>query len=1345
MVLFRSAVSIIFLLVFLQLSRSEVYSFRHYKVEDGLSFNTARNIIQDRSGYIWIGTEDCLNRFDGYSFKIFRSNGDGPDHLVSNYISALLQGKQDLIYVGTDQGISTFNPLNEKFSRLNAKTRDSVGITGEVNNMVEDQNGNIWISTYGQGAFRYSPTTRELEQFTVFSQEGGLYPFDMVNYIYVDSKNNIWLATRSKEMLLRFDHLSNTFMPETFSGVEGKSLSGNIFRILEDSNHELWFGMWDQGLVNFNPVNGKLTFHLSPNKPGGIRHVHEIFEYKPGMLMVGSDDGLCMFNTSTFQSKLVTPNEADPSSLSDKFVYPIFKDRESGIWIGTYFGGVNYLPPSGRVFERYNHSRYTNSVNGNVIGGFAEDKDGNIWIASDDGGLNVLDTSTGLFKAFMPNLDGNAISYHNVHGLCWDGNYLWVGTYSGGLNRYDSSSGKFKHYTTLPDNPNTIDGTSVYSVHKDSQGTIWVGTMSGINRYNRSGDSFVRVKILGVTTVDIKDDHDGMIWFATWGKGLFRYDTQRDRWDNFTNQPGDNNSIAGNQLNCLMIDGSGKLWIGTTAGLCCYDAGNQLFKTVPLNAPNSSICSIVDGGEVLWLTTAKGLVRYNKMDGKCQFFTRDDGLLSDQFIFNSGFKSSTGKIYIGTAAGFNAFFPSNITSNAYVPPVMITRLEIFNKEVALAQYGTVDKDAAKFEKIDLSYKDNVFSLGFVALSYINPAKNKYAYKLEGFDSGWNEVSGQLKATYTNLPAGNYTFRVRASNNDGVWNDDGASLLVVIHPPVWQTLPFKILYAIVIIAFAVLLVRMQKLRIDRKHRERIEQLNHEKEKEVYDAKISFFTMIAHEIRTPVSLIIGPLEKMMSSAGALPSVIHENLKIIDRNSQRLLLLVNQLLDFRKVEQGALVVNPVQTKVYDLLKSVCDRFSPLIEQHGMEFVLDCPDKSFCANVDQEFITKMLSNLLSNALKFADSKIVLNCRVQKASQTFVLLVTDDGSGISDIEKQKIFAPFYQVHSMNKSGTGIGLSLVKNLVETHNGSIEVMDALPYGVSFSLTLPLQFVPAPAQDAGLSYCQDQGLNASTGMTDHSAIITRDCEKQVLLVIDDNQEMRQFLHDSFSDEYQVITAEDGEDGLLKLKDNEIHLVISDLMMPRMDGQAFCIHLKENILTSHIPIIILTAKTDVDSKIEGMNSGADAYVEKPFSVKFLKAQINNLIESRKALRAKYTEMPFVSISSMAGNQADEAFLTQLNTIIEENVSNLDLNIDMLVEKLCMSRSGFFTKIKSLAGVTPNELIQVIRLKKAAELLLTHQYRINEVSYMVGYNDPSYFSKCFLKQFGVRPGDFISKYRAV
>lgn len=681
-----------------------------------------------------------------------------------------------------------------------------------------------------------------------------------------------------------------------------------------------------------------------------------------------------------------------------------------------------------------------------------------------------------------------------------------------------------------------------------------------------------------------------------------------------------------------------------------------------------------------------------------------------------------------------------MTSNKYIPTVAITDFEIFNQSISIDPNGPLKKSLGFTDKINLSYKQNVFTITFAALSYTTPQKNKYAYKLEGFDKEWNYVNNQHQATYTNLRAGKYKFHVRASNSDGLWNEEGTSIYIVIQPPFWLSTGSKLIYLMLIVSLVLYLFRYYRQRTEKRHHKKIKELNQEKEKEVYDAKIQFFTMIAHEIRTPVSLIIGPLEKVISSGFRFPESLRRDLNVIDRNSQRLLHLVNQLLDFRKAEQGAMVMCFSRQNIYQLLCNISDRFKPMMERNMISFSLDCPDKEFDAVIDQEAFTKIISNLLTNATKFAKSQIHLSCTPNYSASTFELRVLDNGPGISDDEKEKVFKPFYQTPEGKKQGTGIGLSLVKSLVEAHSGTVSLADTYPSGVIFTVTLPIHNKE--------TYCTQ---NATSDVLAHlpesyddnfEPILVLDKHANncpVVLIVEDNTDMCNFLAESFNSEYNVLIAENGMEGLEQLKKNEVNLIISDLMMPVMNGMELCKSVRDNILWSHIPFVMLTAKTDLDSKIDSINIGADSYVEKPFSISFLKAQISNLIESRKLLRKKYSEMPFVAITTMAGNSADEHFLSKVNDIIEQNISNEDFSIDQLAEELCISRSGLFAKIKTLAGITPNDLIQLIRLKKAAEYLIQKEHRVNEVAYMVGFNNPSYFSKCFQKQFGVKPLDFV------
>ena len=1298
------------------------FGFRHFSVEDGLSSNSVRAIMQDKYGFMWLGTDDGLNRYDGTTIKVYNLNPQGSN----DYISSLYD-TTDNIWVGTEDGVYIFDYETESFELFKVLTAQGDSIKSNVNHIAEDRDGNLWFSTVGQGIFKYNISKHYLEHYE-FKDANGL-----MASVLIDSENQIWAVTNwGSPTVSKLNKAENKFEPFPIT-YEAGQYDSNSLVMLEDSEHALWLGTWECGLQKIDRYTGKAITYLHPSEGKWATHIHSLMEYAPHQLLIGSDDGLLLFNTLTCEHQLFTEDETNPYSLSNRFVYPIVKDREGGIWVGTYYGGVNYLSPNTGQFECFAHSRFYNSVNGTVIGRFCEDSSGYIWIASDDGGLSRFSPKDKQFNHYMPDEHRNSLSYHNVHALCMDDDDLWIGTYTGGVNVLNTKTGAFRVYTTRGGDLTTLDGTSSYAIFRDREKRIWVTSMAGINLYNREEDNFIRVKDLESLTIDIDQDADGNIWFATQGKGLFKHNPDKKTWKNYlhSNAPG---ALVNDQVNCVLIDGNGNMWVGMMNGLCKYNAEEDRFEAIPLDIPSRNICGIVEDQRVLWLTTTKGLVRYAPGES-CQVFTRSDGLQSEQFLPNAALKASDGKIYVGSVNGFNAFYPYQIKMNKVLPPVVITGLEIFNKEIRIGD-KQLPKALNQMTELDLSYKDHVFSLLYASLSYCTPEKNQYAYKLEGFDKDWNYVGSQNKATYTNLPAGTYVFKVKATNNDGIWSDQEANLKITIHPPFYWSTASKILYFILVCIALTFFIRFLLKRTEKKHTAEINQLNVSKEKEVHEAKIKFFTMIAHEIRTPVSLIIGPLEKIMKSSIPMPAVLRDDLNIIDRNSQRLLFLVNQLLDFRKVEQEGITMKYASQNIRQLLQAVCERFKPFITQHGAHLEVEYPDADFTAMVDSEAITKLISNLLTNASKYTKDRVVLSCVVQPEQHTFVVKVTDNGIGISKEDRKRIFKPFFQAMD-NKPGTGIGLSIVKSIVESHNGCIEVESEINKGSSFIVTLPIEQVGVTAQEGEAGV-----LNPAIpeDILSETLPVVSSKDKPLMLIVDDNEEMLNFLSSSFSAQYSILTAEDGVEALEKLKEHEVTLIVSDWMMPRMNGVEFCKALRVDQAISHIPFILLTAKTDTNSKIEGMDCGADAYIEKPFSVQYLEACIKNLLDLRNLLRQKFSKMPMVPLNSIASNSVDNKFLTRINEIIEQNFSEPELTIDFLAEQLGISRSGLFSKIKTLANVTPNELIQIVRLKKAAALLAENKYRINEICYMVGFNSPSYFAKCFQKQFGIKPGEFVN-----
>jgi ligand-binding sensor domain-containing protein len=638
--------------------------FRHFSVEDGLSSNSVRALMQDKYGFLWIGTDEGLNRYDGTTVKLYRLKDRGANEAISSLYSTL-----NKIWIGTDEGIYIYDYETEDIMPFVLATSQNIHIETNTNHIVEDKDKNLWFTTVGQGIFKYNTITNHLEQYE-FKNANGL-----MASVLVDSENQIWAITNwGNSGLFKLNKAENKFETFPLSYESGKHDS-NALVMLEDSEHTLWLGTWECGLQKIDKYSGKATTYLHPTDGKGATHIHSIMEYAPHQLLIGSDDGLLLFNTITEEYQLFTEDETNPHSLSNRFVYPIIKDHEGGIWIGTYYGGVNYISPNTGQFESFVHSRFSNSVNGTVIGRFCEDSNGDVWIASDDGGLNCFSPQNRKFSHYLPLEGKNSLSYHNVHALCMDDDNLWIGTYTGGVNVLNLQTGTFKTYSAYQDNPASLDGTSSYAIFKDRKERIWVTSMSGVNLYNREKDNFTRIKDLDALTIDIDQDTKGNLWFSTQGKGLFKYHPEKQIWKNYIHDHKNPNSLANNQVNCVLIDTNGEMWVGTMNGLCKYNAEEDAFETLPLEIPSHNICSIIEDQRILWLTTTKGLVRYTPGEG-CRVFTKSDGLQSEQFLPNAALKASDGKIYIGSVNGFNAFYPHQIKTNVMLPPVIITELEI---------------------------------------------------------------------------------------------------------------------------------------------------------------------------------------------------------------------------------------------------------------------------------------------------------------------------------------------------------------------------------------------------------------------------------------------------------------------------------------------------------------------------------------------------------------------------------------------------------------------------------------------------------------------------------------------
>ena len=1306
------------ILVLMPCQGRDEYRYRNITMNDGLAANTVRNIVQDPYGFIWLGTDNGLCRYDGTQVQTYRIAELG----MNQYISSLLTA-EDAIYVGTEKGVFQLKQASQQFTRL------PMDISSAVTSLSLDKSGDLWVSTMENGVWHYGIKTGQTRQYKLTSVNNA------AAQILIDNTNQIWTITNwGGPAIERLNRLHDQFEPV---GISYDGNSGGL-RMLQTRDGRIWIGSWEDGLLLMHG-DGRLEQVLNPALARVGQHIHTLYERADDCISIGCDDGVICFNPKTREWKRFFEDLQIPQNRqSDRFVYAITSDKEGGLWVGTFYGGAHYISPVGKRFEA--HTIET-GLRGNVISRFCEDKHGRIWIASDDGGLMCYDPKEHRFVDY-PHQD--VLARQNAHALCFSGDELWVGTYTNGVLVLNIETGSLRQYMQTQD-PHSLDNPSCYALYTDISGGVWVGTMEGLNFYNRLANHFERIGKTDAMVIDIDEDWEGRLWVSTEGGGLWQYNPTAKKFRQYRHKDGDDYSLPDDQVNNVMVDESGRLWIGTQNGLCRYDTEHDRFELMRLEVPSRNVMGIIEDHGALWLSTERGIVRYepgadtgteNLRRPQTQRFTRHDGLVSEQFQPSAGLKASDGRIYFGSTNGFNTFYPYQIKVNSVMPPVYITGMSIMNLEEHT--YEGLPLDLSQTKELTLGYSDGqMVTFSFASLSYCSPEKNQYAYMLEGFDRDWNYVGNQNRATYTNLPAGTYLFRVKATNNDGLWSTNEATLKIVVHPPFWWSWYAKLFYLLLIGLIIWYYVHTRLKRAEHRHQLEMQRLNEEKEKEVREARLNFFTMIAHEIRTPVSLIIGPLEKLMKVGSPT-----DDLRVINRNAHRLLELVNQLLDFRKVEQQSLVIHFAPQNIHELIKSISERFAPTFEQGGKRFSVEYPDEQFTAIIDREAVTKVVSNLLTNANKYTTDEVRLSCHAGPDEDHFQIVVADNGIGIKEEDQQRIFEPFFQAEG-NKPGTGIGLNIVKNIVDLHHGTISVASAVGKGSTFTVVLPVS-QQVIEEDVGKLTEEKEPYTEADSRTSSGSLHlspSSDHQGETMLIVDDSEDMVGFLSENFKEKYEVMTASDGIEALDILSKHEVNIIISDWMMPRMDGAELCRRVRQNQLTSHIPFVMLTAKTDDDSKVEGMDVGADTYIEKPFSLQYLEACIRNMLLMRRRLMEKFSTQPLEPVTKIAQNPTDNEFLIKMNQIIEENFSNSDLNVDFLADRLNISRSGLFAKIKTLADVTPNEMIQIVRLKRAAQLLHEGGHLVSEVGYMVGFSNPSYFSKCFQKQFGIRPTDYIKK----
>lgn len=1461
--------------VVLSAKASVEYQFRHYSVKDGLSQNTVMAILQDHKGFMWFGTWDGLNKFDGNQFTIYKSYPGDKSAISTNRIDFLYEDKNNFIWMQTyDGSYHRFDPRTETFQSLPNKTEIRRGKYC----FLEANDHTIWIVTNDQGLMSISSNPEDAEMhITQYGiKEEHTLTNDTVHFVIQDAKGIIWVGTEHGLNSIDTNKNIKSYFPN-------RQEQKNCFLVAKQTDNCIWFGSKDGVLWRYSYADEKFEriFLGKETQITDLAIIHNRY-----IIATTQSEGFFVYDTNSSQIKNFS--SSNTSAITSNNFFTVSVDSYGVAWFeGEQSGILRYIPETASLkrFQPKVDAVHKASVQRNLI--LFEDANKKLWINPQGGGFSYYDREADKLQPFFNEPGSNDCRFSNViHTAFADkDNNLWISTYNKGVEKIINIETQFqeikvdKGQNTLTSNEvRTIQETSggiiwvatkegvtrcydalmqeigtlcengkislnptgkifsklVYTIHEDSKQRIWLGTKgdgiylltpeSDLPNLSYSIQHFQNDKdnpnsLSNNNVYDITEDPEGNIWIGTYGGGLNKLHWEASQQPIFLNS--DNGlefypNVVGTKIRCLLFDDQNTLWVGTTDGLfqieeennqytiyhskripgnptCLGDNNvhylhqdthgtiwmgtfggglNKLIKKATTDSPaefkaytthtNGSyndivLCIVEDKFGNLWMSSENTISRYDATNDIFQNFNVLMGSSDSYFSEASGIMLSTEKMLFGSNRGLYAFNPLNVLRSDDVPNIEFTRFQLFNEDCPIGEPGSPLKKSIGFTStVELTHKQSVFSIEYAALDMANPSRIQYAFILEGFEKNWNYVQHQRKATYTNIPKGTYLFKVKSTNKDGIWVNNDTVLTIIVRPSFWQTPVAYILYIIVLViimfSFYYFSMKLSK-----------KNMEVEIEKQVTDNKLRFFTNISHELRTPLSLILGPVEHILKKE-KISEEVREELLVVESNTNRMLRLVNQILDFRKIQNKKMRLKIQPTLLDTFVKTICSNFEKEALERNIKFTIQSNlTKDSILWVDQDKFDIILYNLLSNAFKFTPDHKKITVILEETQETILLKVTDEGIGISKERYSTVFNRFASTGEVQRMGnfiiqsSGIGLHLVKELVDLHNGTIEVNSVEHEGTTFTIFFKkgnthfdsneVDFIIG--DEAGKVATENKGL-AEVNLPNslHLPSINTTSKPQItMLIVEDNVDMRDFLLSIFKHTYKTLVAEDGKEALEVAMENIPDIIITDLMMPHMDGLELTNNLKKDERTSHIPIVLLTAKSAVENRLEALHAGADDYITKPFSPVYLEARIENLLEQRHKLQEHYRK-DLLKLNpkkvEKEGVSPEEAFLAKLMDFMERNMDNNNLSVEDLVSEMALGRTVFFNKLKGLTGLSPVEFIREIRIKRAAQLLEDDRYNVTEITYMVGMNDSRYFSKCFKTTYGITPSEYKRNLKA-
>ena len=1324
----------------------EQITFSYISINEGLSQSTVFSIDQDKRGNMWFATYDGVNKYDGYAFTVYQHNEDDPNSIANDISRIVKTDSQGRVWIGTRDGLSRYDEEKDIFQ-----------------NFFYEKNGkHLQVN----GIEEISP-----EQLLISTPEG-LIMFDIKESKFIDdSFSTAMHKTIASTLYRQGDQIyigtstdglyTYSITQKTFEKVIPILGTKQIQAILQQSPTRIWVATEGAGLFLINPKTKEIKNYLhSPSNPKSIssNYIRSLAMDSQNRLWIGTFNDLNIYHEGTDSFASYSSNPVENGSLSQRSVRSIFMDSQGGMWLGTYFGGLNYYHPIRNRFKNIRNIPYKNSLSDNVVSCIVEDKDKNLWIGTNDGGLNLYNPITQRFTSYTLQEDESArgIGSNNIKAVYVDEkkSLVYIGTHAGGLSILHRNSGQVENFNQRN---SQLVNENVYAILPDGEGNLWLGTLSALVRFNPEQRSFTTIEkekdgtpvVSKQITTLFRDSHKRLWIGGEEGLSVFKQeglDIQKASILPVSN-------VTKLFTNCIYEASNGIIWVGTREGFYCFNEKDKQIKryNTTNGLPNNVVYGILeDSFGRLWLSTNRGISCFNPETEKFRNFTESDGLQSNQFNTASYCRTSVGQMYFGGINGITTFRPELLLDNPYTPPVVITKLQLFNKVVRPDdETGILTKNISETKSITLKSWQTAFSIEFVVSNYISGQHNTFAYKLEGYDKEWYYLTDSRTVSYSNLPQGTYQFLVKAANSDGKWNPIPTALEIIVLPIWYKTWWALLIFFATFAGFITFVFRFFWMRKSMEAQLEIERRDKEHQEEINQMKMRFFINISHELRTPLTLILTPLQEIINKIS--DRWTRNQLEYIQRNANRLLHLVNQLMDYRRAELGVFELKAKKGNAHQLIQDNFLFYDKLARHKKITYTLHSELEDKEVLFDANYLELIVNNLLSNAFKYTESGQSITVTLKEENGWLLLQVSDTGIGIPINKQGKIFERFYQIESEHV-GSGIGLSLVQRLIELHHGRIELDSEENKGSTFSVYLPQDLsVYKPSELASNNEQNEEEQVYSTNSkamyfidtekVENESVESGDKKRGTILIVEDNNKIRRYLSNGLADLFNTLEAGNGEEALEKLKDNEVDVIVTDVMMPVMDGIKLCKNVKQNIRTCHIPVIILSAKTDIKDQMEGLQMGADDYIPKPFSLAILTTKIQNMMRTRRRMLDKYAKSLEVEPEKITFNAMDEALLKRAMAIVEKNMDNIEFSTDEFAREMNMSRSNLHLKLKAITGESTIDFIRKIRFNEAAKLLKDGRYTVAEVSTMVGFNTPSYFATSFKKYFGCLPTEYIKK----